>query len=400
MDFALLQPGLGGAFVRDGFGVPPPHSCQGEALAGLRLAVKDVFLVEGLRMGAGTPAWGARQSLASESAPAVRLCLQAGARWVGKTVTDELAFSLAGINHHYGMPCNAAAPGRLPGGSSSGSAAAVAAGDADIALGTDCGGSCRLPASYCGLWGLRPTQGRLPGGGFTLAPSFDTVGWFAREGAHMARVFEVLAGESVPTAEGLPKLWVAEDTLQACDPEVRTALMQDLERLSWPRHWLPAGELPLDHWAQAHRLLQGAEIWAAHGDWVAAHPGALGPDVQARFAGAQQAAQADLRPWQVVREAATRLMNQLLREEGALMLLPTVPGPAPWRDAGAQVLEHQRGRAQQLLCLAGLAGLPQVSFPWRRVDGAPVGLSLIGPRGADAQVLAAALWCAPQLMQA
>ncbi|MDR0226561.1 MAG: amidase [Burkholderiaceae bacterium] len=399
MDFPLLQPGLGGAFVRDGFGAAPPFTATGQALQGLRLGVKDVFQVEGLRMGAGVPAWASEQRPACESAPAVRQCLQAGARWVGKTVTDELAFSLAGINHHYGMPVNAAAPGRLPGGSSSGSAAAVAAGDVDIALGTDCGGSCRLPASYCGVWGLRPTQGRLAGGGFTLAPSFDTVGWFAREGADMARVFEVLAGEAVPAIDSLPPLLVAEDTLRACDAGLRTALVQDLERLQWPRRWLAAGELPLAHWAQAHRLLQGAEIWEAHGEWVDGHAGALGPDVQARFDGARQAAQADLRPWQVVRGAATRLLAQLL-EEGALLLLPTVPGPAPWRGEDAQALELQRGRAQQLLCLAGLAGLPQVSFPWRRLDGAPAGLSLIGPRGQDARVLAAALWCAPRLAAA
>src|SRR5690606_29541311 len=124
-----------------GFGMPPPHIKTSDALLDMRMGVKDVFQVEGRRTGGGTPAWGRQQHVATESAPAVRLCLEAGAKWVGKTVTDELAYSLAGINHHYGMPHNAAAPGRLPGGSSSGSAAAVSAGDVDFALGTDAGGS-------------------------------------------------------------------------------------------------------------------------------------------------------------------------------------------------------------------------------------------------------------------
>lgn len=389
----LLQPGLGGAFVREGFGTAPPFTRTGNALAGMRMGVKDVFLVQGQCMGGGTPAWGAQQPIAEESAPAVRLCLEAGAHWIGKTVTDELAYSLAGINHHYGMPHNAGAPGRLPGGSSSGSAAAVSAGDVDFALGTDAGGSCRLPASYCGVWGIRTTQGRLPGGGFKLAPSFDTVGWFARSGEDMARIHAVIANEAV--YEAIPDLQILllEDALHACDPDVRTMFMDDLQRLGLNGQWLPAGELPLAHWAQAHRILAGAETWSIHGDWVTAHGAALGADVRARFGFASQAAQEDLAVWQTVRDAATRMLDKLFTDTGAFVLLPTVPGPAPMRDTAAHGLQRMRETAQQLLCIAGLAGLPQVSFPWRNVDGAPVGMSIIGPRDADAQVLAAAIDC-------
>jgi len=387
----LLQPGLGGAFVREGFGITPMSSPTGSALDGLRMGVKDVFLVQGLRMGGGTPAWGAQQPIASQSAPAVRLCLEEGAHWVGKTVTDELAFSLAGINSHYGMPHNVAAPGRLPGGSSSGSAAAVAAGDVDFALGTDAGGSCRLPASYCGVWGIRTTQGRLPGAGFELAPSFDTVGWFARCGSDMARVYAVIAGEVVPVAEPNSPLLLLEDALPVCDVQVRNELISDMQGLGLGSQWLPAGELPLAHWAHAHRVLAGAEIWSIHGDWVTANWDALGADARTRFNFAAQAAQADLAALQAVRDAATRLMVKLFADSGAFVLLPTVPAPAPWQDAAPDELQHQREMAQQLLCIAGLAGLPQVSFPWRNVLGAPVGLSIVGPPAADAEVLAAAI---------
>ena len=390
----LLQPGLGGAFVRDGFGASVPCTQTSSTLAGMRMGVKDVFLVQGQRMGGGTPAWGAQQPIATESAPAVRLCLEAGARWIGKTVTDELAFSLAGNNSHYGTPHNAAAPGRLPGGSSSGSAAAVAAGDVDFALGTDAGGSCRLPASYCGVWGIRTTQGRLPGAGFELAPSFDTVGWFAGSGEDMARLHTVITSEAVPAGEPDRRFLLLEDVLPVCDAEVRKLFMDDVQRLG---DWLPAGELPLARWAQAHRLLAGAETWSIHGDWVTVNGDALGADVRARFNVAAQAAQADLAAWQEVREAATRQLQQLFENTGTYVLLPTVPGPAPWHDTAPDELQRQRERAQQLLCIAGLAGLPQVSFPWRNVQGAPVGMSVIGPRNADAQVLAAAIDCHQRL---
>ncbi len=392
-DDDLLQPGFGGAFVRDGFGTPPPFTKVGGALDGMRMGVKDVFQVEGQRMGGGTPAWGRQQSIATESAPAVRLCLEAGALWVGKTVTDELAYSLAGLNCHYGMPHNAAAPGRLPGGSSSGSAAAVSAGDVDLALGTDAGGSCRLPASYCGVWGIRTTQGRLPGGGFRLAPSFDTVGWFARAGEDMARIHSVIASEVVPVIESDIRLLVLEDALHVCDANVRPLFMEDLRRLGLNAHWLPAGELTLAHWAQAHRILAGAETWSIHGDWVSANGNTLGENVRTNFEFAYRAAQEDIAAWQCVRVAAGRLLDKLFDDTGAYIILPTVPGPAPWQSAAGDSLQRLREMSQRLLCIAGLAGLPQVSFPWRTVDGAPVGMSLIGPRGTDAQVLAASIHC-------
>ena len=131
-------------------------------LATLSLAVKDVFHIKGHPTGAGNPDWLRTHPVAGTTAPAVQRLLDAGAHIVGKTHTDELAYSLNGENVHYGTPVNPNAAGRIPGGSSSGSAAAVAGGLVDFAIGTDCGGSVRLPASYCGIFGFRPTHGRIP----------------------------------------------------------------------------------------------------------------------------------------------------------------------------------------------------------------------------------------------
>ena len=162
-------------------------------LAGVSFAVKDIFDVAGTVTGCGNPDWLAGHGAAERHAPAVQMLLDAGGRLVGKTVTEELAFSAVGINPHYGTPRNSAAPGRVPGGSSSGSAAAVGGGLVALALGSDTGGSVRVPASYNGIYGMRPSHGRISlAGVMPLAPSFDTVGWFARDPQLLATAGRVL----------------------------------------------------------------------------------------------------------------------------------------------------------------------------------------------------------------
>ena len=174
-------------------------------LAGLNFAVKDIFDVAGYPTGCGSPEKRAesRKNLPGSHAPVVEALLAAGAAFAGKTHTAELAFSLDGRNDHFGTPTNPAAPGRVPGGSSSGSAAAVAGGLVDLALGSDTGGSVRGPAAMCGLIGLRTSFGRIDiGGTMPLSPGFDTVGWFARSAEVYERVGAVLLDEDKITPSG------------------------------------------------------------------------------------------------------------------------------------------------------------------------------------------------------
>lgn len=392
-----LVPGHHGAFLREGFGAPPlPDAAPTDApLAGLRLAVKDVFDVQGLHTGNGSPLWRAHAQPATDTATAVQLLLLAGAAWVGKTVTDELTYSLAGINAHHGTPVNPAAPDRIPGGSSSGSAVAVAAGHADVGLGTDCGGSVRVPASYCGLWGLRPTHGRLATHGcFALAHSFDTVGWFARDGRTLARVFEVLAHSRVDTQAPPPtRLCVAPELDALLDEPVRAHVHHTLRQLGahLAIERLPAGTLNVAAWAEAFRPLQAAEVWQRHGPWFERHGASMGADIRQRFERAARVDAATVAAAQQVRQSASATLATLLGP-GCYLLLPTLPMPAPGRGDSAEAIDTARVRGQSLLCMAGLAGLPQVSMPWVAVDGAPVGLSLIGGRGGDEALLGAAMW--------
>src|SRR5690242_1128074 len=193
-------------------------------LAGLTFAAKDLFDVAGHPTGGGNPDWGRTHPVPDRHAWAVQRLLDAGATMIGKTITDEVSLGILGENAFDGTPLNPKAPDRVPGGSSSGSASAVASGLCDTALGTDTGGSVRVPASFCGLYGIRPTHGRLPlDGMLPQAPSSDTTGWFARDATTFARVSQVMLGDDL--SQELPKqLVIAVDALGLADDDVNAAL--------------------------------------------------------------------------------------------------------------------------------------------------------------------------------
>src|SRR5882672_8095038 len=199
-------------------------------LAGITFAAKDAFHIAGARTGFGQPDWLRTHEPATETAAAVKLLLAAGADMVAKAQCDELCYSLTGENAHYGAPVNVRAPGRVTGGSSCGSAAAVAGSLVDFSLGTDCGGSIRIPASYCGLIGLRPTHGRVTlDGALPFASSFDVGGWLAQDAMLYETVGAVLLGEDLAPAP--TRLIVAEDAWALVERPVAAALEPALQRV-------------------------------------------------------------------------------------------------------------------------------------------------------------------------
>lgn len=360
-------------------------------LSGLTFGVKDIYDIAGHRTGFGSPEWFATHPAATRTAPTVQRLLDAGADMVGKTHTDELTYSLNGENAHYGTPVNVNAAGRIPGGSSSGSAAAVAAALCDFALGSDTGGSVRAPASYCGIYGIRPTHGRVSlEGACPLAPSFDTAGWFARDAALLERVGQALLGEERAGKPG--RLIIAEDAFQLSGTAISDALQPALERLraslgSPQRVTVSTEGLP--QWFQVFRVLQGAEVWAQHGTWINRVKPQLGPGIKERINWAATLTARDVGPAKSKREDIARRMAELLAGN-AVLALPTLPGIAPLLNTPPAELEDFRGRAMSLLCIAGLARLPQISLPVARLDGCPLGLSLIASRGGDSMLLALA----------
>ncbi len=380
-----------GAFIRD------PHvALEGATsgpLSGLSFAVKDVFHIAGHRTGFGSPEWLASHEAASESAVAVRRLLDAGGRMVGKTHSDEMAYSLTGENVHYGTPLNSRAPDRIPGGSSNGSVAAVAAGLVDFAIGTDCGGSVRLPASYCGILGMRPTVDRVSlEGVIPFGPPFDVAGWFARDGATLKAVGRVLLGDQT-TPSPPRRLLRAADAFALVDGAVTAALAPAIERVAeliGAAEEVTVAPEGLGAWFETFRTVQAASIWANHGDWVTAAQPAFGPGVKERFEWA-----AALDPAEV---AAAKSRHETIRARiaevlgaGDILCLPTSPRVAPPKNTAVDDIEvRYRHQAMHLLCIAGLGGLAQISLPLAEIDGLPLGLSLVGPRGADLQLLALA----------
>ena len=361
-------------------------------LAGLTFGLKDIYDVAGTKTGFGCPDWLRSHEAAARTAPAAQMLLDAGAHLVGKTHTEEMAWSLTGENAHYGTPINVNAPGRIPGGSSSGSAAATAAGLVDFSIGSDTGGSVRLPASYCGILGLRPTHGRISLDSVCpLASSFDTCGWFARDAAVFERVGRVMLGDAAPAPKP-GRLLVAQDAFAFAEAGAITALNPALDRvaslLGKPEE-VTVGDEPLTQWMDYFRFPQGAEAWAAHGEWINRVKPQFGGPIKARFEWAATVNPQDVARARVRREEIARRMDELLRD-GAVLALPSAPGIALPRNSAPDVVDGLRSRALPLLCISGLARLPQVSLPLATLNGCPLGLSLIAARGNDTMLLALA----------
>jgi amidase len=373
--------------------VPGPR-CQRKPLGsgrldGLTFAVKDMFDVAGTPTGNGHPDWERTHPVPTATAPVVTALLQAGAALAGKTVMQELAYGLTGENNWHGTPLNPRAPDRFPGGSSGGSAAAVAGRLVDFALGSDTAGSVRIPASYCGLLGFRPSQGAVSlAGARALAPSFDTGGWFARDPALLAAVGDVLLGSPDGGATG-PLLRVEEAWVNAA-PETAEALRPALEKLEHgfgravSVRIAPEG---IDSFFDHFRTAQAEEVWATVGDWIEANNPTFGPGVGQRFTGARAVDAGSAAPGRAFRRILQARIRPLLIG-GAIMVYPTSPCPAPLLTASIEEQDLVRAATVGVTAIAGLAGLPEVTLPVGAVRGAPVGLSLIAGYGHDRGLLA------------
>ena len=387
-----------GFFVPHDLKAPLAGAAAGP-LAGLTGVVKDMYDIAGERTGAGNPDWLATQQPATRNAAAIQRLLDAGATITGKTICDEFFYSVAGMNAHYGTPPNVRAPGRIPGGSSSGSAAAAAAGACDFSLGSDTGGSVRIPASLCGLYGIRTTLGRVGlDGAMAMSPTFDTVGWFAPGPGVFRSVGTALLG-GARTDAAIGQVVIADDAFAEADAAVvallRDALGKMVDVLPTPSHARVAPD-GLDPWREAVRLIQAHEIWQIYGRFVAEKRPRFGPGVADRMAIAASITTDQADAARATHAAARDHLGALIRP-GTVVALPSAPCIAPLIDTAAGELESYRLRVMRLTCIAGLGGLPQVSIPIGTIDGCPVGLSFIAWAGGDEALLDLAVklarWC-------
>jgi len=348
-----------------------------------------MYDIAGERTGCGVPEWLATHEAATRNCPPVQKILDAGATITGKTICDEFFYSVTGINPHYGMPVNVRAPGRVPGGSSAGSAAACGAGLCDFALGSDTGGSVRIPASFNGVYGLRPTHGRIEHSGVAdMAPSFDVPGWFAATPGVFRKVGAVLLDDRRVTAT-INRVVVLEDAFAQAEEPVADLLRTLLEFMSDDLPVLAHGKIApegFDPWREAFRIIQAYETWQTFGDFVTRHKPVIGPGIRERMALAASVTTAQADASRLVRDRAREHIRQVVMP-GTILALPTAPAIAPRADTPAADLEDFRARVMRLTCIAGMAGLPQMSIPACTIDGCPIGLSFIGWAGGDEALL-------------
>jgi aspartyl-tRNA(Asn)/glutamyl-tRNA(Gln) amidotransferase subunit A len=363
------------------------------SLDGLSFVFKDLFDVEGFVTGAGNPKWLETHSKAESSSPLIVSLLNAGAECKGRVQTDELAYSLNGINVHYGTPVNPLAPECLPGGSSSGSVVAVAKGDVDFSIGTDTGGSVRVPASYCGLFGLRPTLGQLSlENSFTLAESFDTAGLFSRDLLTLKNVYACLGPES--QSQTVAQTLVLDESLSKT---------MGSERLNELKLWADSANIQLEYsnalqdagyklgeLSALFRTVQGYEIIARHSIWLDKWQHTLAPAIQERVVWARTiSAQAYQEGKEQQAEFANWLAEQLAGKE-TLWVLPTTPGKPPKLTTPDADLAEYRSDLMGLTSLAGLSGFPQLHIPMRKLTIGPCGVSLLGSANSECDLIATA----------
>jgi amidase len=377
------------------------------AVKNCTFVAKDLFDVEGFVTGAGNPDWLKTHPKATQTASAVAALLHAGATLVGKSCTDELAYSIDGTNIHYGTPINPQFADRVPGGSSSGSASAVAAKLVDFALGTDTGGSIRIPASYCGIYGFRPTHGRISlNGAVPLAPGFDTVGWLARDAELLKRCGLILLQESQAVESNrsdrsnelrpnqskkrIQKLLIATDLLDGVSADNRLAVSAAIEKLKGYFSTIEEMQLSKICGSDAfkhYRIMQGWQAWQCHGEWIESTKPTFAPAIKERFEIAKHVSEPDYKTSVAFSENLIKEFSDLL-PSGTALCLPTSWGLPPLLNASAEEFAHNRAECMKLTCLAPLARVPQVTMPVKLTETTTTtGLSFLAGRGEDVLLL-------------
>ena len=360
-------------------------------LDGVTVAVKDMIAIEGHTSSFGHPRWRATHAPSPRTAPAVSRLLAAGASVAGLAKLDQLAYSLVGNAGEGPAPLNSLYPDRFTGGSSSGPAAAVAAGAADVGLGTDTGGSIRVPAASCGLFGLRPTHGLVSCRGvLPLAPSFDVAGVLARTAGMLGRVLGVLITERDRDPAATRQVVVAADCLAGISPEASAATLATAAAVA-AAAGCPVAEGSLaafinDGAADLFARIQARQVWQAHGPWLTRNSGFLAADVRGRVqraaalsAAPPAQARDDDRDW---RQYQRRLDEAVA--PGTIVVLPVMPGLPPLRSAGPDELSTFRAGAFRFTAPAGLTGRPELVLPVRhRASGLHLGIGLLGEARRD-----------------
>ena len=352
-------------------------------LSNLNFVLKDMCDVKNLKTSCGNPDFFKKCDFANDYAPFLKDLLNEGPVLKGITVCDEFFYSLIGENGHYGTPTNLNAPSCVPGGSSSGSAAALTTDLYDFSIGSDTGGSVRIPASFCGLIGMRPTHNRINTKGvYPMAPSFDTIGWFANNPEIFQKVGNVLLNNIERSNVDFKQYVVAEDLLELCDAEVQenfnNYLNVNLPKINKTRLSTNTKAIIADNF----RILQGFEVKENIIPWIEKNKPNISPEIRSRIDMASKITDVEVNRALIFRKTLIDEIEKSL-PEGTIAIFPTSPFSAPKSGQDDESLGSFRKRLMELTSIAGMTSRPQITIPRLKDKSGPVGISLLGWKYSD-----------------
>jgi len=352
-------------------------------LSNLNFVLKDMCDVKNFKTSCGNPDFFKKCDFANDYAPFLKDLLNEGPVLKGITVCDEFFYSLIGENGHYGTPTNLNAPSCVPGGSSSGSAAALTTDLYDFSIGSDTGGSVRIPASFCGLIGMRPTHNRINTKGvYPMAPSFDTVGWFANNPEIFQKVGNVLLNNIERSNVDFKQYVVAEDLLELCDAEVQSNFNNyinvNIPNINKTRLSTNTKAIIADNF----RILQGAEVKANIIPWIEKNKPNISPEIRSRIDMASKITDVEVNRALIFRKTLIDEIEKSL-PEGTIAVFPTSPFSAPKSGQDDESLGSFRKRLMELTSIAGMTSRPQITIPRLKDKSGPVGISLLGWKYSD-----------------
>ncbi|KAJ0749930.1 putative amidase [Helianthus annuus] len=403
-----------GAFVQRFQLLPPPQPAPPKAphpLTALTFAVSDLFDINGFVTGFGNPDWERTHEAASQTSPVVSALVDGGATCVGKTVVDEMSFGVSGENRHYGTPTNFVAPARIPGGSCSGAAVAVAAKLVDFSLGVDTVGGVRQPAGHCGIFGFRPSYGAVSHLGIIpISTSFDTIGWFAMDPSVLHRVGQVLLQGQFAVQRNPRNVIIADDCFQLSKIPIQRltqVVIRSTENL-FGKQVLKheklsdyiASRVPslkafdsnksngdpkfssLRSLASIMQLLRRHEFSHNHFEWINTVKPTLDPLISAQVQEKLELADKDINNFVAVKNELRSALNALLKDDGVLVI-PTVCSPPPKLGSKELSSEDYLITEFSLTALASISGCCQVVIPLGLYENYPVSVSLMAKHGGD-----------------
>ena len=356
-------------------------------LSDLTFVVKDMCEIKGFKSSCGNPDFYEKCLPADDFAPFLKNILNKGATLKGITICDEFFYSLIGENGHYGTPANLNAPGCVPGGSSSGSAAALTTDLYDFSIGSDTGGSVRVPASFCGLLGIRPTHNRINTKGvYPMAPTFDTIGWFAKDVNTFKKVGFSILNQDDKTKTSFKDFVIAEDILELADLDIIN-LFNNYINNSFPEiKKIRLSKHNKDVIADNFRILQGGEIVENVIPWILKNKPKISPEINNRIEMAIKITKDEINQAVKFRENLKKEI-ELTLPEGLIALFPTTPFSSPKCGQSDEQLSSYRKKLMEFTSIAGMTSRPQISIPKFKDNTGPIGISLLGWRYSDEVLL-------------